>query len=797
MMQQYGSGVSRSAAVSVRRGLIALLLSSCTCAPVFASETAQPELEIRSKSLISIDGLRFKDLDANGALDPYEDWRLPADERARDLAARMTLDEKAGMMLIASHNPACDGSIAPAGRSLIEEQHMSRFVLRAKVVPDGPDCSVRLTGMAARQGYPQTPRQMAEFTNAVQELREATRLGIPALFKDNMRNHVETNPLFGIAVDAGSFSEFPKPAGLAAAALGAFSTPNASGSVPEDLRGDMEVIRSFASVMAIEWRAIGLRGMYGYTIDLGTEPRWSRFHETFSEDADLVADIAATLVEELQGPIQENGLALSDGTAVSMTLKHFPGGGPQLGGWDPHYTFGKSQIYPDPTGQYGFAYHLKPFKAAIDAGVASIMPYYGVPIDVEYDGEEYDEIGMAFSHQIVTGLLREKLGFKGNVNSDSGIIQTRGWGIEDDRINPATGQNYTIADRTAIAIQAGADVLSEFRDKDAIVDLVESGRLDEAKDIDPAVIRLLGEQFALGLFEDPYVDAELAERVLGSPAHRALGLDLQRRSVVLLRNQGGESSRGMLPVASGSKIYAIGFSVQDIAERGFSVIEGLPEDQRRMSVPADADLALVKITISNAGADTYRSSDPTLGGRRVESRFGLTNPRTGAPQGTWAEQDPCTFAGSIETECVDDALMFGGSFPWESSMLSLSAMARSESWKIEPSLDELKQIVREIGDPKKVVVSIDFRQPYVLDEESGILDMGAILATFGVRDEAQLDVVFGKSEPIGRLPFALPRTVQAVEEQAPDAPGYSETTDGELFPYGFGLGYEHFPRLEK
>jgi beta-glucosidase len=185
---------------------------------------------------------------------------------------------------------------------------------------------------------------MATYTNAIQEARENTRLGIPALFKDNARNHVETNPLFGISQGAGAFTEFPKEAGLAAAALGAGSPPNARGTTPANLRGDMGVIRDFTRVMGQEWRAIGLRGMYGYMADLTTEPRWARAHETFSEDATLVSDIMGSLVTGLQGPVQRNGLALSSQTSVALTLKHFPGGGPQQLGWDPHYTFGKKPI---------------------------------------------------------------------------------------------------------------------------------------------------------------------------------------------------------------------------------------------------------------------------------------------------------------------------------------------------------------------------------------------------------------------------------------------------------------------
>ena len=145
------------------------------------------------------------------------------------------------------------------------------------------------------------------------------------------------------------------------------------------------------------------------------------------------------------------------------------------------------------------------------------MPYYGLPVDVNYEGVTYDESGMAFSRQIVTDLRRGKLGFKGNVNSDSGVIETRGWGLESYRINPETGEGYTPADRTAIAIRSGTDVLSEFARNQTIVELVESGRISETEQVDPAVRRLLTEQFQLGLFEDPYVDETAARDAIATP----------------------------------------------------------------------------------------------------------------------------------------------------------------------------------------------------------------------------------------------------------------------------------------
>jgi beta-glucosidase len=481
--------------------------------------------------------------------------------------------------------------------------------------------------------------------------------------------------------------------------------------------------------------------------DLATEPRWFRVHETFTEDADLAAEIMRTLVQELQGgPVNR-------GTKVALTMKHFPGGGPQEFGLDPHYTFGKNQVYP--AGK--FEAHLKPFRAAIDAGVASIMPYYGVPINLTDHGITYTPLGMAFSSQIVHDLLRTRLGFTGYVNSDTGVVNSRAWGLE----------SKTESERVAAAINAGTDVLSGFRSKDTIVELVKSGLVSTQR-VNDAVSRLLHEQFALGLFENPYVDATTAEATVGKAEFRAQAMEAQRRSLVLLQNRGTLPLRPATPSAP-VKIYTLGFDATAVRAAGYDAIPGDAAPSSRTPVPAGTDYALIRIEVSNPREATsaYRSSDSATGGQ--------INTQTGK---AWAAEDK----GGL-----DDGLRFGGAFPWEAGLLSFSAMATAKSWRIEPALPEIQAVMKEIGDAKKVVLCIYFRQPYVLDDESGVKNAGALVATFGVSDEALLDVLTGRAKPRGKLPFALARTLGAVAANDPDAPGYPPADT--LFPFGFGLSY--------
>lgn len=707
----------------------------------------QPVIGARSKPVLTLDGLHFKDANGGGTLEPYEDWRLPAETRASDLAARMALDEKAGLMLIDTLNPGCGGVLSPNATTLIQTQKMTRFVLRSVVRATVDPCDG--TPTQGFRGAAVTPQQMAEFTNAVQALAESQRLGIPVQFKDNARNHYDSDPRFGISSGAGAFTEFPKEAGFAAAVLGT---------------GDLSPVKALTDVMSREWRAIGLRGMYGYMADLGTEPRWYRAQETFTEDADLAARILTALVEGLQGG------PVSPASAVALTVKHFPGGGPQEMGLDPHYSFGKRQVYP--AGR--FESHLKPFIAAIDAGVSAVMPYYGVPVNVSYGGVTYGNTGFAFSKPIVTDLLRGKLGFKGYVNSDTGIINDRAWGLED----------RPIPERVAAAINGGTDILSGFSTNKTITDLVSAGMVTQAR-IDEAATRLLLEQFRLGLFENPYVNSSEAASVIGNAAHREKGLQVQRQSVVLLQNQPQPTGK-TLPLKAGARIYTMGMGKTDVERYGYVVTDGnYAKDQARPGA-AGHDAAVIRVQVRNANTGTYRTKDAATGAN--PSRL---NPLTGK---TWGAEDPCVVYPDINPNCVDDGqlggrasgLLFGGALPWEVSNLSFTTMAASESWQITPSLADIQGVMREVG-PGNTVLAIYFRQPYVLDDASGFKDAGAILASYGVSDAALLDVISGRSAPQGKLPFALAKTVEAVVNNDPDAPGYPASAT--LYPFGFGLRY--------
>jgi beta-glucosidase len=361
------------------------------------------------------------------------------------------------------------------------------------------------------------PAVLAEWHNGMQEAAESTRLGIPVT----------------IASD---------PIGLAATR-------------------DEAVVQEFADIARHEYLAVGIRLALHPSADLATEPRWARVAGTFGEDAELAARLVGAYVRGMQG-------ATLGPESVACMTKHFPGGGPQLDGEDPHFSYGREQVYPGGR----FDYHLIPFEAALAAGTAQLMPYYGMPV-----GTEHEEVGFGFNRGVVTGLLRERYGFDGVVCTDWGLLSdtvldgavwpARAWGVE----------HLSREERALKAIEAGVDQFGGEACPEVVVELVRSGRVDEAR-IDMSARRLLRDKFRLGLFDDPYVDPDAAAEQVGTASLVERGLYAQTRSIVLLGNDDG-----LLPLGDTSRVYVEGLDPSELPE-------GAVVDR-----PEDADVAIVRL----------------------------------------------------------------------------------------------------------------------------------------------------------------------------------------------------------
>ncbi|MER6363728.1 glycoside hydrolase family 3 N-terminal domain-containing protein [Kitasatospora sp. NPDC001527] len=447
---------------------------------------------------------------------PYQDPTLSVDQRVEDLLSRLPLEDKAGLMF---HPLGNIGALSEPG--LFGMPSMATFLER------------RINHFNIL--WASSAGDLAAWHNNLQRSVLERPLGIPVTISSDPRHSFTDNP--ATALLAGPFSQWPEPLGFAAV-------------------GSPELVRRWADTVRREYLAVGIRVALHPQIDLATEPRWARISATFGEDADLTSELAVAYVRGLQG--EEVGAE-----SVSAMAKHFPGGGPQLNGEDPHFPYGREQVYPGDQ----FDYHLKPFEAVIGAGVAQMMPYYGMPV-----GTEHEEVGFGFNKGIITGLLRERLGYDGIVCTDWAILADKFWGVEE----------LTYEERMLKSLDAGVDQFGgEFRPQ-ALVDLVRTGRVTEQR-VDVSARRLLREKFRLGLFDRPYVDEATAEATVGAAGARAEGLAAQAAASVLLVNAAEGPAR--LPLAPGGlKVYAEGLSAEALGGRA-----------QLVATPQEADVAVLRL----------------------------------------------------------------------------------------------------------------------------------------------------------------------------------------------------------
>jgi beta-glucosidase len=524
-------------------------------------------------STITVDGFSFRDLNKNGKLDIYEDKRKTADERTDDLLSQMTLEEKAGTMFITMISMKRDGSLSegpslsdpfslliPGTSGMMFVKKMNHFNILAG------------TGK----------KEMAIWYNNLQKLAEKTRLGIPVTIASDPRNHFADNPL--ASSFAGDMSLFPEPLGLAAT-------------------GDSLLVAQFADIARREYIALGIRVALHPQVDLATEPRWGRMNYTFGEDAALSAKLTYAYIKGFQGD------SIGPVSVACMT-KHFPGGGPQKDGIDPHFKVQKGQVYPG----NNFNYHLIPFEAALKAGTAEIMPYYGVPM-----GQTSEDVAFAFNKDIITGLLREKMGFKGIVCTDWGVISD--WKLFGKVVLPARAwgmENATEKERVEKAINAGVDQFGGETLSEHVVSLVNDGRISIAR-IDSSVRKLIRMKFVMGLFDNPFVDVESAGAVVGNPEFKAAGELAQRKSIVLLKNDTTEN-KPVLPLRKGIKLYIKNFDRVAVSE--YATVVNNPEE---------ADYALIGIKtpkqpLKGAGllGTLFSSGDLDFKGKDLSEILSLT-----------------------------------------------------------------------------------------------------------------------------------------------------------------------------
>ena len=447
---------------------------------------------------LDIDGMSFRDLNKNNKLDRYEDYRLDTAQRVEDLISQMTLEEKVGTLF---HPPVTINpdwmfrlySLFVDGGKLTESeiinQHINHFNL---------------------YGNPK-PERLAKRLNNLQKIASRSRLGIPVTISSDPIHEVPNGG--GVAsFSLDGFSKWPSQLGLAASQ-------------------DPSLVKQFAEIAREEYLAVGIRTALHPMADLATEPRWARNFGTFGSDNVLSSKLTMAYMDGFQGET-------IDSQSVMTMVKHFPGGGPQENGLDPHLFSGRNQIYPGNM----FDYHVKPFIDAINNNLAVIMPYYGITVN-----QTSENVAIGFNKDLLTTLLRDELGYKGVICSDWGIINGRHWGVGD----------LSIEERYIKAIDAGIDQFGGEKDTEVVIELVKKGLIPLSR-IDASVKRILKNKFDLGLFDNPYVEVDQVKSRVNTERNIKLGKEAQKQSMVLLKND------STLPLEKNINIFVDGFNAKSI-----------------------------------------------------------------------------------------------------------------------------------------------------------------------------------------------------------------------------------------
>lgn len=695
-----------------------------------------PVIGTVSRKVIEKDGLYFKDLDGSGDFKLYDDWRLPAEERARAYVKALTTDEKIAQLFISDwrmgkylsqfpdHQPQLDesGTLDDAefiGKTIFGEQHLPgttelikkwfarHLILRANPVPE----------------------DLADWLNQLHAVAEECEHFVPVQVVSNSRNE-NGELVFGMNDAAGIFAAWPGTLGIAAA-----------------VKGDsIDLVDDFADCVRREWDAVGLKKGYMYMADVVSDPRWQRTYGTFGEDPQLICEIFRHIIPRIQG--SEEGVT-ADG--VAMTVKHFPGGGARENGFDPHYQMGQWNVYQ--TEGSLEKYHIPGFQVAVDCNASSIMPYYAKPAaaksapqtDKNGDPMEMQPYGFAYNKPFIDGLLRRQMGFRGYINSDTGIVHNMSWGVE----------MLDKPERIGFAVNnAGVDLISGLFDNPfgreaydrASNDYYENHPLPEGfskeelvltdEALDRAVTRTLTEMFKLGLFENPYRDPKKAAEVIADPSDWDKAMDVHRKSVVLLKND------GVLPLTAdklaGKKVYAECFNKNPEAARAAT-------ESLRQQLQGTAELT-----------EDYREADYAVL---------LLNPSSGeyfnATPG-YLELDLCD---GKEVPNVDNEGRPTEETHKETTLAEVGRIA------------EIAEAVHAKGG--KVIANVNVTLAWEVGNVEPSCD--AFLCGFDTYASAVLDVIFGRFSPVGKLPLTLPRGDEVLKVDkngvciSPnDVPGYDK-----------------------
>ena len=709
--------------------------------------------------IITKDGLPFKDLNKNGVLDPYEDWRLPVSERAKDLASKMTVEEIAGLMLYSGHQaiPAAAGGFSRGtyGGKIFSESGAKSYDLSDQQIAFLTKDNLRHVLITTVE----SATTAALWNNKAQALVEGLAKGIPTNNSTDPRNGANKDAEYN-AGSGGVISQWPEELGLAATF-------------------DPAITKKFGSIASKEYRALGITTALSPQIDLATEPRWNRFVGTFGEDPKLATDMARAYVDGFQtSPISISAYQGWGNKSVNAMVKHWPSGGPEEAGRDAHFAYGKFAVYPG----NNLETQMKTFTEGAfklegnTKKAAAVMPYY--TISFNQDKKNGENVGNGFSKYIVTDLLRNRFGYDGVVCTDwlitanegakQSVFAGKSWGVE----------KLSIAERHYKVLMAGVDQFGGNNDAKPVIEAYQMGVKEHGeafmrKRFELSAVRLLLNVFRVGLFENPYLDPAETKSIVGNPDFMKAGYAAQLKSIVLIKNQ-----NKTLPIQKGKTVYvpkrttpaSINFFGQPSPEKTeYPVNLNLLKKYYTVTDdPTKADFAIVFIKSPISGG--YSDADRAAGGNGY------------LPISLQLKDYTATESRAKSIAAGDPVVD-----PTISNRSYLNKTNKSNSY---PDLNTILETKKSMKG-KPVIVSVSITNPMIFGEFEKEVD--AIVGEFGVQVEALMDIISGKSEPSGLLPMQMPINMSTVEKQFEDTPHdmipYKDA-NGHVYDFGYGLNWK-------
>lgn len=708
--------------------------------------------------ILTVDGLAFKDMNKNGKLDKYEDWRLPVDVRAKDLASKLTVDQIAGLMLYSRHQMIPAAPVGPFagfyGGKSFQESGAKPYDLSDQQKAFLEKDNVRHVLITSVQ----SPEIAAQWNNNAQAFVEGIGFGIPANNSSDPRNGTLATAEFNAGA-GGNISMWPGSLGMAATF-------------------DPAVTQNFGHIAAQEYRALGIATALSPQVDIATDPRWNRVSGTFGEDPELAADMARAYIDGFQTSTGDKEISGGWGyNSVNAMVKHWPGGGAGEGGRDAHYGFGKYAVYPG----NNFTQHFIPFtqgafKLKGKTGMAAaVMPYY--TISYKQDTKNHENVANNYNKYIINDLLRTKYKYDGVICTDwlvtgdetviNSFLSGKSWGME----------KATLAERHYKILMAGVDQFGGNNDAAPVLEAYQMGVKEHGEPFmrarfEQSAVRLLRGIFRTGLFENPYLDAEATKKTVGNADFMAAGYQAQLKSIVMLKNKAN-----VLPLQTGKTVYVpkkftpagknfLGMPYPEKLEYPVN-IETVKKYFKVTENPDEADYALVFIA-SPIGHGGYDADDVKAGGNGylpVSLQY-----------------------GKYTAETARETSIAGGD-PLE-SFTNRSYKGKSET---STNVTDLAMVTDTYAKMKgkPVIVSVNLNNPMVFGELEK--QANAIIVDFGVQGQASLDILTGKAEPSALLPLQMPLDMKVVEAQYEDVPHdmkcYTDT-EGHTYDFGYGLNWK-------